>query len=148
MKYQNPRIFLRRIIFFIIIILLLVFIYSRYGRYVGGPGIKNISLDEINTSREGFVRVEGQFKNAKSAQVNGNILILDPEQGFRKDVALQPGDNIIDVEVTDPFGNTRNYTYHVFSQQDESEKPEPEPESMESTEEDILEIEISLLEDE
>jgi hypothetical protein len=147
MKYSSPRNFLVKIIIFIVLVAILVFIYSRYGRFIGGPGIKHISLDDFTSIRGGHVLVEGEFKNAKSARVNGNQLILDPQHGFSIDVALQPGDNIIDVEVTDPFGKTRYYTYHVYSELPESQKPEITIESDNDNDLDkseLVEIEIDI----
>lgn len=113
---QNPRKIVFTTIGVIFFVLVMIFAYGRFGRYLHGPFIEEISLDEFQTIESNSLVVSGVVKNVQTMSINGRTLALDKNQHFSEHVVVPPGHSTIDITVVDAFEKQRSYTYTIYSE--------------------------------
>ena len=136
---NNPRKLLIRIIALVLGVLILSFIYFRLRPYLSGPYIENINLNNYLEIETYSLTIEARFEHTSAVSINGSPVILNERGEIQHTLALTPGHNIIELELSDDFGNSKNYTYTVISPASEKIYPPlyNEEESLEEPSEEL-----------
>lgn len=128
---RNPRKIVFTSIGIIFFVLVVIFAYGRFGRYIHGPIITQISLKDFQTIENNSLVVNGVVSNVQTMSINGRILALDKDQHFSEHIVVPPGMSTIEITVADTFEKQRNYTYTVYSQNKDINIPRNYIEAME-----------------
>ncbi|MFT7328283.1 MAG: hypothetical protein ACI870_000470 [Crocinitomicaceae bacterium] len=114
MELSNRTIIIRSIglIFFIFVI---IFGYNRFERYINGPEIIEISLKEFQQIDTLSLNITGKIRNVESISIEGRVITFNKENMFEEIVVLSPGYTIIDIDLIDPFGKEKKYSYAIES---------------------------------
>jgi len=115
---RRPRKIIFTIIGVIFFILIIIFGYNRFGRYINGPEIVEISLDEYQTVDTLDLTVTGRLRNVHTLFINNRSITLNQDNSFQEILALSPGLTKIDILVSDTFNKERRYLYNVYSTKD------------------------------
>lgn len=113
--YRTPRKILIKSIGIIFFIFILVFAYSRFGRYLQGPEIVRISVQENTTIEALHLELYGAVINTESIHINGRMVQINNDLSFNEIIVLSPGKNMLDIRVQDSFGKTEDYVYTLYS---------------------------------
>ncbi|NCT00037.1 hypothetical protein GW765_03615 [Candidatus Parcubacteria bacterium] len=118
----------------ILAILLSIFIFSRILPFLLGPRIIDINIEEYQYLHQHSLNLEAKVAYTQSAKVNGVSSQLTQEGIMRHFLALNPGYNLIEVELEDTFGNTKKESFHIIAPDLENIKlPEDNEEILETT---------------
>lgn len=98
------------LVFFIFI---LIFGYNRFERYIHGPQIVSLSLEEYQYIDTLSLTVTGELKNVATLMIQGRNINFNKEGIFSEIVVLTPGYTIIEIDLIDPFGTQKTYSYSV-----------------------------------
>jgi hypothetical protein len=120
---RTPRTVLITTLGILFFILILIFGYNRFGRYINGPEIVEISIEEYQTIADTRIEITGQVHNVQNISMNNRDLILADDKKFREIIVVSPGKNILEIDVVDPFGKEREYIYHIYSTQEKDTYP-------------------------
>ncbi|MCA9352817.1 hypothetical protein KC901_01395 [Patescibacteria group bacterium] len=112
---RTPRTILIRTIGVLFFIGISIFGYNRFGRYLQGPRIVDISLERYQTIETLSVLVEGSTNNTESMTINERTIPMNDDSTFSEVVVLSPGTNIMEIVVTDSFGKQKEYRYTLYS---------------------------------
>lgn len=123
MTSRNPRKIVFTTIGVLFFVLVILFAYGRFGRYIHGPMMSEISLQEFQSIDTSSLLVSGEVSNVQYMNINGRALALDKDEGFNERVVVPPGYSIIEIQLVDSFGKQRHYTYNVYSEQDDGILP-------------------------
>ncbi|MCI5050895.1 MAG: hypothetical protein MRY57_01145 [Candidatus Pacebacteria bacterium] len=117
--------------------LIIIFGVNRFGRYITGPEINEISINEYTQVNNGVVRINGTVNNTSEIFVNSISLPINEDSGFSTIVTVPSGHSQIAILLNDTFENSRAYTYNVYNTEieglypptlEEATTPLPEPE--------------------
>ncbi len=111
----TPRNILIRSIGILFFIFILFFGYNRFGRYLNGPIIQELSLEQYQTTTERSKIIEGVVENTQSLVINNKEITLNENGSFRYVMALAPGLSSVHIDITDAFGDSKHYQYHIYS---------------------------------
>lgn len=100
------------ILFFVLVI---IYSYSRFNRYISGPRIQSINIEEYTQTDTLSLGIEGIVENVQSMYVNGREVTITNNQEFDTVIVLSPGYTIIEITLYDSFTKERTYQYHVES---------------------------------
>lgn len=100
------------IIFFILIV---IFSYSRFGRYINGPIMKEISIDTYEEIQDLTLAINGKVKNTETLTINNRTITLNQDNTFNEIIVVSPGLTIIDIYMVDAFGKSKTYQYNIYS---------------------------------
>jgi hypothetical protein len=95
---------------FIALILALV-VYNMRDMLFGAPLTVSAAADGA-TLEDSFVTLTGAAKHARELQINGRDVPIDRAGSFSDGIILSTGYNIVEVALTDRFGNQKVKTYH------------------------------------
>lgn len=112
---RTPRTILLSALGIVFFIGIIIFGYNRFGRYIDGPEITSINLDQHQTISELYYHIQGSVENTTQIRINNNDITLNQDKTFKHISAISPGTTDIDIEIQDPFGKKRNYTYTISS---------------------------------
>jgi len=102
------------LLFFIFI---LVFGYNRFRRYIRGPEIIDISINDYEETNEFSLPVLGRLYNVETITISGRNITFNDDNTFEEIIILSPGENTIVIQLIDPFGKEKKYTYTIYSTQ-------------------------------
>lgn len=114
---DDPRKILFAGIGIVFFALILVFAYGRFGRYINGPELVSINLQEYQSVDNSVIDIEGKVRNAQAITINGRPLGLDKEEQFKEHIVLPIGHTIIELGLIDSFNKQKTYTYNVYNSQ-------------------------------
>jgi len=112
---RTPRKILVKGISVIFFIFILVFAYNRFGRYLQGPEIVRISVEEQTILEELYLELYGSVINTDYMYINGRIVKINNDLSFNEVIILSPGKNILDIKLEDSFGKEKKYVYTLYS---------------------------------
>ena len=98
----------------LIFIAILIFSYSGYRRHRKGPEIIHINLQKFMETQKPSLKLQAQLKNVQSVRINERNIIIKNDKKINEILVFSPGDNIIEIGLTDPFGKKKIYLYHIF----------------------------------
>ncbi len=102
---------------------ILIFIYLGYARYRTGPQISTINLQKFTETQQASLRLKIELKNTQSVSINGREMLIKNGNTVDEILVFSPGDNIINIGLTDSLGKHRNYEYHIFYKAPKQEYP-------------------------
>jgi hypothetical protein len=111
----NPRKSLLVLITIVIAVLILIFIYSRTQGFIKGPQLESINIQEVQYQDEYSVSLEGTVIYTEELRVNGMVVPLNQRGDFTYLLALNPGRNIIELELHDGFENEVLLDYQIIT---------------------------------
>lgn len=112
---RNPRKIVFTSIGIIFFILVIIFAYGRFGRYINGPVVLEISLQDFQSIENNYLVVSGMVSNVQNMSINGRVLDLDKDQHFSESLVVPPGMSTVDIVLFDAFGKQRSYSYTIYS---------------------------------
>ena len=112
---RTPRNILVKLIGIIFFILIILFGYNRFGAYIKGPQIVSISLYEYQSTDALSFDITGNVHNVESIRINERFIGLNDDNTFNEILILSPGINTVDIDIRDPFGKEKKYTYTIYS---------------------------------
>lgn len=112
---QNPRKIIIRSIGIVFFLFIIIFGYSRFGRYINGPQVIEISITDYQTVEDLDVLVSGIVRNTEMMVINGRTITLSDKHEFEEVVALSPGLSTVMIDLEDSFGGAEHYEYNVYS---------------------------------
>lgn len=124
MNIDNPRNFVFRGAGIIILIAIIIFSYFRFDRYINGPEINQINLELFENTEEKVKHLEIELENTKKILINNKDVLIQENNYVKDTLSLSPGLNKIYINLEDPFGKSKEYTYTIYSTQDTSNYPE------------------------
>ena len=87
-------------------------IYNSKDAIFGAP-LTIYTTQNGTTLKESFLPISGNAKHAQELLINGREIAFNRSGEFNDGVVLSPGYNIIEVSLSDKFGNKKTKTYHV-----------------------------------
>lgn len=118
---RTPRTLLITTIGIIFFIFIIVFGYNRFGRYINGPEIVSISLENYQSIDTFSINIEGTVKNTQNISVNNRPITINQDNSFTETIVVSPGLTIIEIDMSDSFGKEKQYTYQIYSTKEEVE---------------------------
>jgi len=112
---RNPRRVITTTIGILFFIFILLFGYNRFERYINGPEMVLISLEQYQVIDNFSMVVTGTVKNTQSISINNRPLILNQDNSFTEMIVVSPGLTIIEIDMSDSFGKTKQYLYQIYS---------------------------------
>lgn len=112
---NNPRKVLGRVIGAIFFILIILFGFNRFGRYINGPEITSISIEEYTETQGHVIFIEGSVKNTSEIKINNNDIAINDNLNFKEILTVNPGHSLVEIYVYDTFGKRRKYEYQIFN---------------------------------
>ncbi len=76
---------------------------------------------------ESYLAVTGSAPHAKSVLINGRTIFINRKGEFTEPILLSPGYNVIEVGMTDRFGNTKAERYELVFTEEEKYTLVPDP---------------------
>lgn len=110
---QSKRSIIIRGIGLIFFIFVIIFGYNRFGRYIHGPQIVEISLKEYQQIDSLSLPITGTVRNVELISINGQNITINDKNTFNEIIVLSPGYTIIDIDLIDPFGKEKTYSYSI-----------------------------------
>ena len=109
----------------IVTISLAIYVLTQATTYLRGPQLV-ISYPENGTSTQSqLITIGGNTQNVSFIQMNGNQIFANSEGNFSEKLLLNPGYNIITVNVTDRFERSLSSQIHItYLAQDDIETPD------------------------
>lgn len=86
--------------------------YNMRDRILGTPLIVS-TAQSGSTLTSPFLPINGTARHARSLRINGRSVTIDRHGTFTDEVVLSPGYNIVEVALTDQFGNQKVKTYQI-----------------------------------
>ncbi len=86
--------------------------YNMRDRIWGAP-LTISTAPNGSTLTSAFLPITGSARHARALQINGRSVTIDRSGVFSDEVVLSPGYNIVEVRVTDQFGQQRTKQYQV-----------------------------------
>jgi len=110
---HNPRKLIGIIIGIVFFVLIIIFGFNRFGRFIDGPHITAINLQEYSTIQENPIIIEGSLANTSRLNINGVSTSINDDFSFRRIIVIPTGNSIIEIDMYDTFNNHRQYQYYV-----------------------------------
>jgi len=110
---HNPRKLVGMIIGFVLFAFIIIFGFNRFSRYLGGPQIISINLEEYSVIQENPIIITGSLANTSVLTINGVNTSINDDLSFRKIIVIPTGNSIIEIGINDTFNNYRQYQYYV-----------------------------------
>ncbi|MGB0925437.1 MAG: hypothetical protein ACPGTS_01870, partial [Minisyncoccia bacterium] len=111
--FTDPRKIMFRVIGALVCASILIFIYSKYNRYITGPEIVSINIENHQTTETPSLFLQAEVTDTQSIFLNGRSLILQNKKNIEEIIVFSPGNNIIEIVLEDSFGKSREYVYHI-----------------------------------
>ena len=86
--------------------------YNMRDRILGAPLIVSTAPNGT-TIDSPFLPISGIAPHARELSINGRSVTVDRKGVFADEVVLSPGYNIVEVALTDQFGNQKVKTYQI-----------------------------------
>lgn len=136
----EPRTMILRILGLTFLGLIILFGINRFSKYINGPEITAINLENNSYNKQGFHILKADIKNTDTISLNKRDLIINEGTSIEEIIVFSPGRNIIEIELIDPFGKKKKYTYTVFGDMPETDTPKnlAEAQKAQSEKEEIL----------
>ncbi len=119
--FNEPRKILFRALGTTLFIIILIFIYFRYSKYLKGPEITKINIEQYMVVENPSLIIRADIKNTKLVKINNHSIILKDKVKFDEIVVFSPGDNTIEINISDTFGKTKTYLYSIYYKTDSPE---------------------------
>lgn len=110
---NNPRKLVGRIIGLGFFVLIILFGFNRFGRYLEGPKIIDINLEQYSEISENPIKIEGRLKNTARLEINGVSTPINDDLSFSKTIVIPHGNSIIEIDIYDTFNKENNYQYWI-----------------------------------
>lgn len=100
---RNIKTIIRTFIITLAVIAILGYAYYRTQDYLAGPQIIVSSPLNNQTVTNPLLTIQGQTKNVTNITLNDRKIFINKKNVFAEQIFLQPGYNVIKIEVMDKF---------------------------------------------
>lgn len=112
---HNPRKIIGISIGIIFFLFIVIFGFNRFERFINGPSITSISLEEYTQTNDAILVITGTVENTSVLSINGKNIPINDTLDFEHIVVIPVGHSIIEVDIFDTFGKEKKYRYQIMN---------------------------------
>ena len=132
---RDPRALVIKVVAVLIGLGIAIFVISRLFPYIQGPRVKEINVQSIQYQDSYHISIEATVRHTEQVRINSIPTALAQDGSILHTLALNPGRNIIELELSDGFGKTRNYQYTIITPSSDKVYPSVYNQAIETLEE-------------